>query len=169
MSDKALTEGRNKMSIGIELLRLGTTFESESMQDYGRDLLVSYLGGLLHYLCDTSTTEKEMDARFQEQKNIPSHLCMAVRNAYNAAQPVITAQPILADFAFAARIHLFKNKEFVAFIESKEIPEFGNLVLRAQMNGGVSGAFNGNRTFKKWQDWRITPPSAPEACSEWLS
>jgi hypothetical protein len=161
MADKNLTDGHDVMYISIELLRLGSSFESESMQDYGRELLASYLGELLDHLCDTNATNETKKDRFNKQAGFPKNFCQAVRNSYDTEQPVKPAQDILADFAFAARIHLFKNPEFVAFIKTKEIPEFGNLVLTAQMTGSVSGSFKDNSTFKKWQDWRLNPPSAP--------
>lgn len=161
MADTALTNGHSVMAISIELLRLGDYLESKLMQDYGRDLLTSYLGEILDHICDINATDEVRRIRFEEQAAFPSQFCAAVSNACEIDRPVEHAQDILADFAFAARTHLFKNKLFKAFIASNQAPEFEHLVLTAQMYGGVTDVFQDNSTFMKWKDWEITPSSAP--------
>lgn len=161
MTEKALTGGHDVMTISIELVRLGNYFESGNMRDYGAALLASYLGDLLDHTCDTNVTEREKRWRFLDYKDFSKQLCAAVRSAYDTERPAKPVQGILADFAFAARMHLFKNTVFEPFITSNQVPEFGNLVLAAQMNGGVSGAFKDNDTFKKWKDWELNPSKGP--------
>lgn len=161
MADKALTNGHSVMEISIELLRLGNYFESKIMQDYGKGLLTSYLGELLDHICDTNATDEVRRDRFEEQTAFPRQFCAAVSNACDADRPIKHAQGILADFAFAARTHLFKNVHFKVFIASKQALEFATLVLTAQMYGGVSDVFRDNSTFMKWKNWEINPSSAP--------
>lgn len=160
MADKAVTGGHDEMMIGIELIRLGTTFESKSMETYGKELLVSYLEKLLDHICDTSVTEREKNIRFKAYTDFPKQFCAAIRNAYDTERPAKPVQGILADFTFAARMHLFKDKEFETFITTNQIPEFGNLVLAAQISGGISGAFEGNITFNMWKQWQLDPSNA---------
>ncbi|KAG8158056.1 hypothetical protein KVR01_011817 [Diaporthe batatas] len=158
LADNTLTAGRSVMKISIELIRLGGRFESKSMQDYGEELLATYLTELLDYVYDTGTTVTGRKARFGEQADFPALFCDAVRDVFSTVGPIESAQRILADFAFAARAHLFADNEFVALVEGKEVPGFGNLVLTAQIKGSVSDAFASSKTFKRLlvQAWYIT-------------
>lgn len=161
MGDKTLTSGHDVMDIGVELLRLGDFFQSKSMQRYGLKRLSSYLSNLLSGICDTNTPTAVNEIRFKEETEFPHRFCSAVVNAYDKDRPVEVAQRVFADFAFAGRIHLFKNKEFVSLVKEQVVPEFGNLVLTALMTGSVSNAFQSNYTFGKWQDWQVNPSYTP--------
>lgn len=159
MSDEALTSGHDVMDISVELLRLGDFFQSTEMRLHGKSMLIGYLCNFLTQICLShppfSYTSNE--GRFSAETNFPQRFCAAIVNAFDKDRPVKLAQNILADFAFVARIHLFKNTEFMSFIGDQVVPEFGNLLLEALMTGSVSGVFNRNIAFQQWEDWRVTP------------
>lgn len=120
-------------------------------------MLIGYLCKFLNQICAPPFSSTSAEARFNAETNFSQRFCAAVVNAFDKDRPVKLAQNVLADFAFAARIHLFKNTEFMSFIRDQVVPEFGNLVLGALMTGSVSGAFIRNTAFQDWQDWRVTP------------
>ncbi|KAG8158322.1 hypothetical protein KVR01_012083 [Diaporthe batatas] len=160
-TDETVTGGRDTMILGIDLMRLGERYWSEDMEQYGKALLVTHLGSILDRVCHTGLTVPVMEARFaaeEDEDAFPTMFCLAVRNAF-VERPVKLAQRILADFAFAARLHLFKNADFVRLITQGQVRKFGNLVLASMITGDVSGEFCGNTTFAKWQDWRFFPRS----------
>lgn len=158
------------MDISVELLRLGDFFQSVEMQMYGKNMLAEYLRNFLSHICsgpslfaNTPAANKKF---FAADANFPQRFCSAVINAFSKDRPVKLAQDILADFAFAARIHLFKNNEFLSFIRDGVVPEFGNRVLTALMDGSVSEAFKGDSVFRHWKDWRVTPTTSTLSKSE---
>ncbi|KAI7773309.1 hypothetical protein LA080_011332 [Diaporthe eres] len=170
-SDEVLTSGHDVMDISVEVLRLGDFFQSTDMRRHGESMLLGYLRDFLIQICllpPFPYTSNE--GRFNAETNFPQRFCAAIVNAFDEDRPVKLAQNVLADFAFAARIHLFKNTEFMSFIRNQVVPEFGNLVLEALMTGSVSGVFNHNHAFRQWQDWRVTPrvtaPGAPSPQAE---
>lgn len=170
LDDEALTSGHDVMDISVELLRLGDFFQSTEMQQYGKNMLAEYLRNFLSRICSTTSIFTNSPAAnkgsFHAEENFPQRFCSAVINAFSKDRPVKLAQDILADFAFAARIHLFRNKEFLSFIQDGVVPEFGNRVLTALMNGSVSEAFKGDSVFKHWKDWRVTPTISTLSKSE---
>lgn len=150
------------MEIGVELLRLGDFFQSTDMYLHGESMLIDYLYDFLSQICRHSLRSfTPSETRFNAETNFPQLFCAAVVNAFDKERPVKLAQNVLADFAFAARIHLFKNTEFKSFIRDQVVPEFGNLVLDALMTGSVSGVFNSNTAFREWRDWRVIPSVPP--------
>lgn len=163
MKDEALTRGHDVMDIGVELLRLGDSFQSRDMGVHAAKMLSKYLGGILQETCriDLGVDSQVRESLFKKKNGFPQQFCNAVVNAFNKERPAKRAQDILADFAIAARMHLFENKEFVSFITDRVVPEFGNLVLTALLNGSVSGVFNNLDVFQLWQDWRVVPPRIP--------
>lgn len=86
------------------------------MREYGEHLLISHLAQVLDHICDIHAAQKEKEARFDDQAEFPHQFHQAVRNAFDTERPVKLAQFVLADFAFAARMHLFDNTDFVSFI-----------------------------------------------------
>lgn len=148
------------MDISVELLRLGDFFKSTEMCLYGKKMLSEYLCGFLIRICGYFSSSAANEASFTAETNFPQRFCGAIVNAFDKDRPVKPAQDILADFAFAARIHLFKNTEFVSFIKNQVVPEFGNLVLAAQITGSVSDVFKDNGAFERWKDWRVIPPAS---------
>lgn len=158
------------MDISVELLRLGDYFQSTEMQLYGKNMLAEYLRKFLSRICSSPSvlfnSPAANEGRFNAEENFPQRFCSAVINAFSKERPVKLAQDILSDFAFAARIHLFKNKEFLSFIRDGLVPEFGNRVLTALMDGSVSEAFKGDGVFNHWKDWRVTPTMGTSSKSE---
>lgn len=131
VNDETLTSGHDLMNISIELIRLGDFYQSTDMSNYGSELFRGHLSGILSQICPTDANVQTTEAAFNEMTDFPQQFCNAVINAFDKEKPVKLAQNMLADFAIAARIHVFKNKEFVSFITDKAVPEFGNLVLAA--------------------------------------
>lgn len=158
------------MDISIELLRLGDYYQSTEMQLYGKNMLAEYLRNFLSRVCSSASVFANSpganEELFNAETNFPQRFCSAVINAFNKERPVKLAQDILADFAFATRIHLFKNHEFLSFIRDGVAPEFGNRVLAALMDGSVSDVFKGNSVFKHWNDWRVTPTMGTSSKSQ---
>lgn len=149
------------MDIGVELLRLGDFFQSNGMKSHGKLMLGEYLANFLARSCNAKANSAAKEAWLKARPDFSSNFCGAVVNAFDNDRPVKLAQDMLADFAFAARIYLFKNEEFLSFVKDKVVPEFGNLVLTALMTGSVSNAFDGHSVFKQWQDWQVTPQAPP--------
>lgn len=144
------------------------------MQQYGKGLLVGHLQSILRYVCDKCALDAEKKRRFGFLEGNADFLIFfiaAVHRAFDEDQPVRVAQGILADFAFATRLHLFENPDFVSFITEGEVPEFGNLVLAAMMKGSVSDAFQGDATFERWNDWKTIPlgKRPPSFGGKWTS
>lgn len=170
LNDEALTNGHDVMDISVELMRLGDFFQSTEMQLYGKNMLAEYLRNFLSRICSSASifanSPGANEELFNAETNFPQRFCSAVINAFNKERPVKLAQDILADFAFAARIHLFKNHEFLSFIRDEVAPEFGNRVLAAQMDGSVSDVFKGSSVFKHWKDWRVTPTMGTSSKSQ---
>ncbi|KAJ0107546.1 hypothetical protein J7T55_007736 [Diaporthe amygdali] len=131
------------------------------MELYGLKRLTLYLGNLLTEICNINTSDAANKTRFKQETEFPQRFCDAVMNAFDKARPVEPAQKVFADFAFAGRTHLFKNKEFMSLVKDQVVPEFGNLVLTALMTGSVSNAFQSNYTFGKWQDRQVNPSYTP--------
>lgn len=134
------------MDISVELIRLGDFFQSTDMRLHGREMLIGYLCNFLSRICQPQIFSTP-EACFSAETNFPQRFCAAVVNAFDKERPVRLAQRVLADFAFAARIHMFKNTEFMTFIRDQVAPEFGNLVLEALMTGSVSGVFDRHSAF----------------------
>lgn len=130
-------------------------------------MLTTLLTMILDRGCNMEADPAANEAQFKMATDFPHHFCGAVVNAFDKDRPVKLAQDILADFAFAARVHLFENEEFVSFTRDNVVPDFGNRVLTALMTGSVSNVLDGNSVFKQWQDWRTAPHKAqtppPEA------
>lgn len=154
------------MDISVELFKLGETYQSEDMGVHATKMLSKYLDHILWDTCWINSNFQGAEARFQNRTDFPRLFCNTVVNAFDKERPAKRAQGILADFAFAARMHLFNNKAFVAFITDKVVPEFGNLVLTALLNGSVSGVFDNLAVFQQWRDWRMATPRAPPSQAE---
>lgn len=149
------------MEICVELLRLGDFFQSDGMKWHGKGMLARHLATFLNLGCDPDEDSATKEAWLTARPDFPSNFCGAVVNAFDNDRPVKLAQDMFADFAFAARIYLFKNEEFLSFVKDKVVPEFGNLVLTALMTGYVSNVFDNQYIFKQWRDWQVTPQAPP--------
>jgi hypothetical protein len=143
MHDTELTGGDNEMSISLELVSLGQFFASARMQNYGKEMLCSYLREIIKHIGGLKMRKRD---QMKVDANFSSNFCRAVRTAFHLRAPVKPVQDTLADFTFAARTYLFKEKEFVSLIENKEEVEFGNLVLMSEIKGGITDAFKDTST-----------------------
>lgn len=142
VKDETLTSGHDMMSISIELIRLGDFYQSLDMRIHGIKLLGGHLGCILSEICPVDDNSQTAEAAFNDKTDFPQQFCDAIVNAFDGDRPVKVAQNMLADFAVAARVHLFKNKKFVSFIKRKAVPEFGSLAFTVLVTGSLSFAFD---------------------------